>query len=154
MNFETKSTFVHNIIYGFLRAVQRVPHTAWVLLINFTVAAAAIQLYLSNQLIPATIGSKYYGSYYIALIKTGMYFHFISSTYALTGLIIRSIVNRVDYKGSDVFILKLFYCIRQSSAIIMMLIHLSRFMPRRGYTSITGLAASGYLSNYPLEQNQ
>lgn len=153
MNFENKSTFI-NSIYGLIRAVKRVPHTAWVLLINFAVAATAIHLYLSNQLIPATIESKFYGSYYIAIIKTGMYFHFISSTYALTGLIVRSIVNRVHYKGSDVFILKLFYCIRQSSAIIMMLIHLSRFMPRSGYAPITANATSEYLSNYLFEEKQ
>ncbi len=154
MNFEIKSTFMEcRNKLGYL--IGNVPHTAWVLFINFTAAATAVHLYLSDVLIPATIGSLHYGSYYITVIKAGMYFHFISSSYALAGLVVRWIVNRVNYNGSDVFILKLFYCIRQSSAIIVMLIHLTRFMPRRGYAPLTGPDTSKYsLPYYPFEEKQ
>lgn len=133
MNFDFKSTFNTNITACF-QAIRRIPHVGWILLINSIAAVSAAYLYLGNYVIPATIGSKYHGDHYITMIETAMYLHFISSAYAFAHLGVHAIVNRVNYTGSDIFILKLFYSIRQSSAIIMILLHLGRFIPRPGYT--------------------
>ncbi len=128
MNFEFKSTFRTQ------NSLREIPFSFWILALNIIGAAIVAYLYFENYFIPATIGSARYGHYYIPALKTAMYFHFLTSLCALGHLFIHAIVTRTAYSGSNAFVFKLFHTIRQSSVIIILLIHLGRFMPRRGYT--------------------
>lgn len=149
MNFGFKSTFeIHK--NKLISAIQRQPHTVWLLLINLTVATTAVHLYLNNHFIPATVGSRYYGSYYVTILETGAWLLVASTVYAIVSLAIIAKVNQLRYQGSDVFIFKLFDCIRQSSVIVILLIHLSRFMPLRGRPRMNAQTGTSFSINHQL----
>jgi hypothetical protein len=83
MNFELKSTFKN--VNTFSRAIAflgRQHHTTWILLWNIGSTAIVLWLYLSNQFLPATVGSLPRGEIYIDLIKVSIGVKTISSTYA------------------------------------------------------------------------
>jgi len=82
MHFEIKSTF-QTIKNKVLRSGTSVKLACLIVALHTTLILYAAYAYWSNTIIPATIGSRYYGHYYVAILKAGIIAMIISGTYAL-----------------------------------------------------------------------
>ena len=92
MNFEFKSTF-KVIATALGRCSPNVRLALFIMSFNITLAICTIYIYLSNTILPATIGSRYYGHYYVATLKLFAIALIITSGYALLVLLNHFIVS-------------------------------------------------------------
>lgn len=82
MNFGFKSTF-QTLKNKATRPYTSIKMACFIIAFHTTLALFAAYVYWSNTIIPATIGSRYYGHYYVAILKAGIMAMFISGAYAL-----------------------------------------------------------------------
>jgi hypothetical protein len=87
MNFGFKSTLIR-LNQILTRQLQNISHATWIILINITSASIIGWLYLTNQFLPAVIGSKPHGSEYILLMKIAIAVKLISTAYAVVYLLV------------------------------------------------------------------
>lgn len=95
MNFELKSTFKY-LRRTLLTRLRGIPHTRWILVINSLIGIAAAYAYFTNEVIPATIGSRYYGHQYIFLLETAGHIMIASSVYAMLRIATQKIARVIQ----------------------------------------------------------
>ncbi len=86
MNFAFESTFKF-ILKSITRLSLQVRLALLMIGFNITLAICAVYIYLSNAILPATIGSRYYGHYYVATLKVFAIVLIITGGYALLVLL-------------------------------------------------------------------
>ncbi len=86
MNFAFKSTF-QCIIKRLIAADSPVRRAFVIIAFNATLTISGAYAYLSNSIIPATIGSRYYGHHYVAMLKVAACAVVISTAYAIAVMI-------------------------------------------------------------------
>jgi hypothetical protein len=89
MNFEFKSTFnkANNKPAGRRSFFPHLPFVVWLLVFNVTTVLTVAILYLSNMILPGTIGSRPDAIYWILLIETVAALIGVTSTFAVLRLI-------------------------------------------------------------------
>jgi hypothetical protein len=81
MNFEIKSTFRHlRMIVLHLRTIRL---SWWIIVINVASATTVVALYLTNHIIPATIGARPHGELYLDLIELAIVVKAFATAFAI-----------------------------------------------------------------------
>jgi hypothetical protein len=92
MNFEFKSTFKY--LYRFCHRLRSIRLSWWIILVNITSATVIVVLYLTNHIIPATIGARPHGEMYLDLIELAIVVKAFATAFAVAEVVSAALPER------------------------------------------------------------